>query len=100
MTSGTLVLVKGNDHHMLPCDHEEANIGYAVQNGYTVCLIHTVDTDLIVILIGKFYHLLSDADIWVAFDTGKNFNINSACAVLDEQRFITLLVFHSYVVLF
>ena len=57
----------------------------ALENGASTCIIRTVDTDVVVILIGKFQNLLapnSSADIWVAFRTGKTFtqyHINIIC---------------------
>ena len=65
--------------------------------------IRIVDTDVIVILIGKLPHLLtvnSDANIWVAFGTGKNFvfwHINTiCCSNLGEEKSIALPLFHSF----
>ena len=40
----------------------------------TTCLVHTVDTDVVVIIIGKFHVLTTNhpaADIWIAFGAGK-----------------------------
>ena len=42
----------------------------ALENGCNTCLVRTVDTDVVVIIIGKFHHLLTinpSARIWVAF---------------------------------
>ena len=73
---------------MAPCDNEEVDtrllihLQDALQNDCTNCLVCTVDKDIVVILIGKFHHLIilcQDVSIWVAFGTGKNFthhNIN------------------------
>ena len=67
---------------MEPCDHEEADTRLlvhlldALYNGYTSCLVHTVDTDVIVVLIGKFHQLITlceDVNIRVAYGKGKNF---------------------------
>ena len=57
-------IVDGKDSHMQACNHEEAdtriliNLQDALDNGSTTCLAHTVDTDVIVIIVGKFYDLL------------------------------------------
>ena len=65
VTSGVNVLNKGSSHVMLPCDHEEADTRLvvhlvdALKNGCRTCLIRTVDTDVVVIIIGKFFHLLT-----------------------------------------
>ena len=91
VTSGTEVLSKGTDQQMDTCDHEEADtrllvhIVDAIQKGHSNCLIRTIDTDVIVILVVKFFYLLSlnpNINIWVAFGKGKNFSnwhINSVC---------------------
>ena len=63
---------------MPPCDHEEADtrllihLQDALRNGCTNCMVRTVDTDVVVILLG-FHHWMTlgkDVKIWVAFGTG------------------------------
>ena len=39
----------------------------------TTCLVHTVDTDMVVIIIGVLTANHPAADIWTAFGAGKNF---------------------------
>ena len=55
-TSGTAVLAKGNTHSMLTCNHEEADTRMLIHmldtNDATTGLVHTVDTDVIVIFVG------------------------------------------------
>ena len=67
---------------MPECNHEEADTGMllhiqdALENGATTCLVRTVDTDVIVIIVGKFHYLRDQhpaADVWIAFGTGRNF---------------------------
>ena len=74
--------VKGSSYAMPLCDHEKADtrtvihLQDALAHGCTKCLVHTVDTDVIVILIGIYHHLLNScptADIWGAMSTGKSF---------------------------
>ena len=93
---------------MGPCDHEEEDtrllihLQDAIQNSCTKCLMRTVDTDVVVILIGKFHHLLTlsqDVNIWVAFGTGKNFtyyNVNAIYEDLGTEKSLAFLVFHSF----
>ena len=77
-TSGTSVIQKGNSHPTPICDHEEADtrlivhVQDAVKNGSRTCLVRIVDTDVIVILAGKFYFFKTQIDIWVAFGAGKH----------------------------
>ena len=108
ITCGTNVLSKGTDHQMQPCDHEEADTRLvvllvdAVRGGHTNFLVRTVDTDVIVIIIGKFFYLSSmnpSLNIWVAFGKGKHFtylHINSICTVLGKDKSLSLPVFHSF----
>ncbi len=72
----------GSNHDMLPCDHEEADTRLlvhlidALKSGCSSCVVRTVDTDVVVILIGKFHQLLTinpSVSIWVAFGAGKAF---------------------------
>lgn len=93
-TSGATVVSSGTDHYMPPCDHEEADtrivvhLQDALKSGCATCLVRTVDTDVVVILIGKYHSLVSKyppADIWVAFGRGKSFmylHINAICRTL------------------
>ena len=91
-----IVWVRSNP--MPPCNHEEADtrivihVLHALQSGRTSVLIRTVDTDVVVILVGKFDRLIaerSDADIWIAFGMGKHFHfisVNRVCFSLGETR--------------
>ena len=105
MTSGTRVLTKGTSRQMIPCDHEEADTRLLVHvidslnAGCSTCLVRTVDTDVVVILVGKFHHFLTlniSAKIWVAFGMGKNeknvayLDINSICRALGKQKSLAL----------
>ena len=76
------VFTKGTSCQMMPCDHEEADTRLLVHvidslnDGCSTCLVRTVYTDVVIILVGKFNHLLTlnlSAKIWAAFGTGKNF---------------------------
>lgn len=67
---------------MEPCDHEEADtklvvhLQDALRNDCTKCLARIVETNVVVILVGKFHHYITlrkDFSIWVVFGTGKNF---------------------------
>ncbi len=63
---------------MVPCDHKEEDtrllihLQDAVQNDCTNCVVRTVDTDVVAILIGKFHYLTTlcqNANIWIASHT-------------------------------
>ena len=74
----------------------------ALKKGHTSCLVRTVDTDVIVILIGKYYQLctISPAvDIWVAFGVGRKFqyiHINTLARAIGKDISIALPAFHSF----
>ena len=80
--AGVSAIARGTSRCMESCDHEEADtrmvvhLQDALDTGSTTCLAHTVDTDVVAIIIGKFHALTANhptADIWIAFGTGKNF---------------------------
>ena len=91
------------------CSHEEADTRIVVHVLDSVQVgdartvqVRTVDTDVIVILVGKFHDLQahkSDIDIWVAFGMGKHFSfvsINRICSVLGEAKSRALPIFHAF----
>ena len=51
---------------MQPCGHEEADtrilihLQDALEKGFATCLVRTVDTDVVVIIVGKFHALLAN----------------------------------------
>ena len=64
------------------CVHEEADskmlvhLQDALDTSSTLCLVCTVDTDMVIIIIGKFHVLTVNhpaADLWIVFGAGKNF---------------------------
>ena len=83
ITFGSTVIIRGSNRSMGLCDHEEADTRLIVHlqdvilNGCRNCLVRTVDTDVVVIIIGKFHHLQSlcpNVSIWIAFGAGKDFS--------------------------
>jgi len=108
VTQGQDVLTNERLSEMPSCDHEEADtrlvvhIVDALTKGQSTCLVRTVDTDVVIILIGKFYYfttLNSDANIWVAFGSSKNFSfwhINTIFHNLGEEKSLGLPFFHRF----
>ena len=98
----------GSSIGMGNCNHEEADtrivvhILHALEQGAKTVLVRTVDTDVVVNLVGKFYDLLKTqplTDIWMAFGMGKKYrylNINAICESLGESKSQALPVLHSY----
>ena len=81
-TAGLSVIARGTSCCMEYCDHEEADTMLvvhwhdALDTGSTTCLVRTVDTDVVAIIIGKFHALTVNnptPDTWIAFGTGNNF---------------------------
>lgn len=108
ITSGSSVIIKGSIRSMESCNHEEADTRLmvhlldAILNGYHKVLIRTVDTDVVVIVIGRFSYFKSicqDINIWIAFGVGKHFSyihINAVYEDLGGERSLALPVFHSF----
>ncbi len=105
--SGKSVLHLNTTNSMSNCNHEEADtriivhMHHALQQGLRRVEVRSVDTDVVIILVGVFYELLktqSSADLWVAFGTGKNYrflHINAICDSLGEPKSRALPVFHA-----
>ena len=78
--TGQAVITRGSTQCMSNCNHEEADtriivhLQDAIANGEAgTALIRTVDTDVVVILIGKFFNLQrinQNVQVWVAFGMG------------------------------
>ena len=93
---------------MANSDHEEADtrivlhVHDSLERGSRKIMIRTVDTDVIVILIGHFYSIVDhypDADLWVAFGTGKHFryyHLNTICGCLGRKQSRCLPPFHAF----
>lgn len=94
---------------MSNCNHEEADTRIVVHlqdiltaDGTVNALVRTVDTDVVVILVGKFYDLKvinQNLHIWVAFGMGRYFrfiSINRICESLGEKKSRALPVFHAF----
>ena len=105
ITSGTEV--SGNGPQMTSCWHEEADtrmvvhILHVLESDYKAIQIRSVDTDVLVIFIGKFHQILErypDANISVALGFGKDFKIyplNTVCEKLGVSRSRCLPLFHA-----
>ena len=90
------------------CNHEEADtriiihLIHALGEGAESLLVRTVDTDVVVILIGKLRYLLAcnqRVKIWVAFEMGRHYsliNINRIYSSLGVSKSLALPVFHAF----
>jgi len=98
------VLQSSSASLMEDCNHKEADTRivvhaqHALQQGMKTI---TVDTNVVVILVGLFYDLNSVqplVDIWITFGVGKNFrliSINAICHTLREPKSRALPLFHA-----
>ena len=98
-TSGTTsVTAAGASHYMPECNHEEADTRMLIhlQDALDTCLVRTVDTDVIVIIVDYLREQHPAADVWIAFGTGRNFrylHINAICNALGREKTIALPIF-------
>ena len=81
---------------------KKVHLLHAVENGSANVEVRTVDTDIVVLLIGHFFNLHENhpnIDLWVAFGVGKNFqyiHINSICNDLGREQSRALPIFHAF----
>ncbi len=106
--SKCFICVNYSTQFLQDCDHEEADTRLAlhlfdaINHGARNILVCTVDTDVIVILIGLLFDINSSAittTIWVAFGTGRNFryyNINNIINTLGADKSRALPFFHTF----
>ena len=77
------------------------HVWYALEKGSRIIQVRTVDTDVVVILIGVCGELLTmfpTAQIWVSFGMGDNFqqiHINTVCLNLGDFKAHALPGFHA-----
>lgn len=104
---GVSVLCIRSKRSMPECSHEEADTrivdhvdAVQTEQAKKVTYIRTADTDVVVILVGKFYELKAiqpHLHLWVAFGMGMHFrflSINAICE-LGKARSNALPVFHA-----
>ena len=85
-----------------PCSHEEADtrmmvhVADAVDKGHNSIMIHTVDTDVVVLAVAAV-HTLGIKELWVSFGTGTNHKIlptHRYASALGPVRSRSLPIFH------
>lgn len=98
----------GSSNPMTECNHEEADTRIVVHllhalssDNVNTIEVRTVDTDVIVILVGMFHNICAHypgLDLWVAFGMGRHFSfkhINGICRLLGKSKAQSLPVFHA-----
>ena len=99
--------VKSNQNFQMPtCTHEEADtrimvhLMHAIERGFKNFSIRTVDSDVMIILLGKFSEISDKIDdIWVTFGSGKNLANHSIRRIynkLGEPKAKAILFFHAF----
>ena len=77
--TGQEVSAGGISVPMDDCNHEEADtrimvhMQHALEQGAETVLVRTADTDVVVILVGMFFDLVTiqpSSDLWIAFGVG------------------------------
>ena len=70
---------------------------HALEHGLRTIKVQTADSDVIAILVGAFFDLISSADIWVAFGTSKRSDSTPSTPYsIGEPRARALPVFHAW----
>ena len=105
ITFGRNVLCVGDGPSMTVCGHEEADtrmvvhVRHAVENGYSAIQIRSVDTDVLVIFVGKYHQMKKPGvQLSVALGFGKDFTIYNLQLIeeyLGELKSICLPFFHA-----
>ena len=70
-----------------------------LENGLNSIVVRTVDTDVMVVLISEFHAIhkvFPEADIWIAFGTGKNSGFTTVCGNLGRDKSHSLPTFHAF----
>ena len=92
---------------MNQCNHEEADIRvlvhllHALQTA-SMGKVHTGDTDVVVILLSNFHHIIaqnSSAEIWISFKTGKTtrmISLNIIATNLGTTTCRAMAIFHAF----
>ena len=90
------------------CTHEEANTRIVVhvldaaKNGCKKIVVRTVDTDVLVILVGQFHQIKErhpSIELWLAFGVGKDYTMHSTneiCSKFERDVCQALPVFQTF----
>ena len=90
------------------CDHEEAgtriavHVQHALNKGCSEVFVRTVDTDVLIIMIGTFHDLITlypSTAIWICLGMGKYvqyISVNATCEFRGPETSRALPMFHSF----
>ena len=97
-----------NSQVQLPCSHEEADsrmaihIMNALEEGNNTFLVRSVDSDVVIILLGKLDEIMTrypDTDIWIRFGKGNtltNISLTSVFNNIGKEIARGLPFFHAF----
>ena len=94
-----------NTDGVQPCSHEEADtrmllhVKDPMNCGFTLVMIRTVDTDVVVLAVARFQGLPNIEQLWIAFGTGNDFRyipIHEIASALRHQMAKGVLLFHAF----
>ena len=93
-----------NTSHLSPGTHDEADtrlllhVADAATDGYLRIMLHTVDTDVVVLCTALFTQT-NLTEIWILFGTGKTRRLIPAHIIaqnLGPQKAMSMLMFHAF----
>jgi len=108
ITSDESVVSSRGSTDIQRCDHEEADtriavhVQHALNKGCSQVFVRTVDTDVLVIMIGIFRDLITlypSAAIWICLGMGKYvqyITVNAPCEFLGPETSRALPMFRSF----
>ena len=105
--AGEEVIQTGNGPSMGRCNHEEADTRLVVHlrhalRHFSLALVQTGDTDVIVIMLCNFHHILATNDaaqVWISFQAGttkRMINLNDLAETLGSIKCKALALFHAF----
>ena len=99
-----LTLIISTTNLLAPCNHEEADTRIFLHakhmndHGHSSVTIRTVDTDVVVIAIAKYFSL-NLKELWIDFGTGKDqmiYPVHILAKSLGREKSEALLFFHAF----
>lgn len=107
ITHGDQVLNIGTGSQMGKCNHEEADSRVIVHllhalKTSSIALIHTGDTDVVVILLTNYHHIVAvnpAAEVWISFRAGRKTRmiyLNSIAERLGSTMCKAMALFHAF----
>ncbi len=71
------------------------HLANAAVHGHSKAYVHTVDSDIVVVLALRFFDTLGLSELWVGFKKYRDIPVHSLHAGLGPSKYIALTLFHS-----